>query len=73
MYEFNDYFIIQIFNAAGKVLTDGKGGFLTTKKKHLGIGISNVKEVIKKYDGDIYLESKENLFIAKIIIPRPCC
>ena len=44
--------------------------YLTTKKdktKH-GIGLQNVKRVVKKYDGSITISDKNNIFDIKIVL-----
>ena len=45
-------------------------GRYVTRKEEMGhgIGLSSVKTVCKKYDGVLQLETKEDLFLAGIVI-----
>ena len=39
------------------------------KKEHLGIGLSNVQETVKKYGGDFETEFNDTQFKTRIVIP----
>ena len=63
--------IIIIKNSYNNILEIDNDNLTTTKKnkdKH-GIGLSNIKESLKKYDGEIRIEYTENIFSVTVIIP----
>ena len=45
---------------------------LTTKKdkRHHGLGLQNVNDIVKKYQGEIELVKKMNIFAVKMIFPK---
>ena len=43
--------------------------FLSTKRGHMGIGLTNVEMVVKKYDGLFFTEAKDGRFIASVTLP----
>ncbi len=70
MHIFKEYVVIQITNSMKQRIIRERGTFKSTKSGHMGIGLLNVEDVVKKYDGNIqydYLES--DFFTVKIIFP----
>jgi len=68
LHQFNNFIIINIINSFNSLNLKGDE-FLSTKIGHTGIGISNIKSVVEKYNGNIKLEYVKNNFFTKIIIP----
>lgn len=63
-----DYLIINILNKYTKSDICPK---TTKSEKHLhGIGIHSVKQTVKKYGGEFYTEISDDIFNAKVMIPR---
>lgn len=62
-----EYLIINILNK----YTEYDGHLETTKsEKHMhGIGIHSVKQTVKKYSGEFYVEISNNIFNVKMMIP----
>lgn len=66
-----EFCIIVIENTKINKVIQKNNNFITSKKdKYIhGIGIRNVKSVVKKYFGELIIENYENKFILKIMIP----
>ena len=63
--------ILRIHNSYQKIRKNKSGAFLTTKSgRGHGLGLKNVKEIVKKYDGMLKLDCDENLFSSIVIL---CC
>lgn len=71
IYQYNEfYLIIKISNACNKVMVNKYGDFTSTKIKHQGIGIKNIKLALSNYNSHInfdYIEEKKT-FITKIVL-----
>lgn len=64
---FNDFVVIQIMNSTNG-MTQWKNGIpISNKKGSHGIGLINVENVIKKYDGNMLFEEINNVFKCSII------
>ena len=63
--------IILIDNSYNGKIIDDNGIFKTTKlyKNNHGLGITSVKKIIEKYDGDIRFNYTSNMFSVSVIIP----
>ena len=67
----NDFVMIKIENYfEGKLKTE-EGEYLTTKsdKKYHGYGIKSIKYTADRYDGAVYINTDNNWFDMKILIP----
>lgn len=53
----------EIFKKKDKILTDKKDGFMH------GLGISNIKDAVQKYDGNVVIDYTENEFVLTAMIP----
>lgn len=64
---------IEIINSCVGELLKRKGRFLTTKKEkeNHGIGLSSVKKIVEKYNGEIDIYSKNNTFHVNLILYMP--
>ncbi len=63
-------FTVRIYNTFdGKLVRQGEH-FLTRKQDHTihGLGLQHVKDVVKKYDGELVTEVEEGLFKVSILI-----
>lgn len=66
-----NYMIMKVENSFdGKLLRGLRGDGKTFKsdKKNHGIGIANIKEVVKKYDGTYLADAKDDIFRTEIYI-----
>lgn len=63
-------FILQIENPFQGEIRKEEGQILTTKedKGNHGLGIQSIKETLKKYNGSIKIETKENVFSAILLL-----
>lgn len=67
----NNFCVIKIINSKvneiikkkDKILTDKKDGFMH------GLGISNIKDAVQKYNGDVVIDYTENEFVLTAMIP----
>lgn len=69
----NNFCVIKIINSKENIIFKNKNRILTDKKDRFlhGIGISNIKEAVAKYNGDTIIEYSENEFKLTILIPLP--
>lgn len=67
----NSFYIIKIENSKVNKLRKVNFEFLTDKKDRFlhGIGLKNIRNAVEKYSGEMIVESKENKFTLKILIP----
>ena len=69
IHQYKKMLIIRLENSVGN-RPDFQCGILRSNKSgHFGIGLSNVQDAVKKYEGDIELEFNDNCFKTRIIIP----
>lgn len=63
--------VIKIENNKENQILCKNGNFITTKKdKNLhGIGLKNVSEIVKKYNGEMVVDYTDTRFIVKILLP----
>ncbi|MDF1493858.1 sensor histidine kinase [Caproiciproducens sp. CPB-2] len=69
IYQFHDMFIINLINSIQEIPVKSEEKFLSNKKNHKAIGLSNVNSSVKKYDGDINIEVEQGKFSVSIIFP----
>ena len=67
----NHFVFILLENTCGKVISNSENNYLSTKKNHQGIGMSNIKNACKKYDGSFNAHTENGHFITEILIPIP--
>lgn len=67
----NHFVFILLENTCGKVISDSENHYLSTKKDHQGIGMSNIKNACKKYDGSFNAHTENGHFITEVLIPIP--
>lgn len=67
---YNDFIAIHIINShrQDQSTTWHSGRPLSTKGKNHGIGLINVENIVKKYNGSLLLEEKEDSFHCSIIL-----
>lgn len=68
----NGFVAVKIANPIKDIPKMKDGIYETSKPNHEGIGLTNVLNAVKKYDGDFIAEIEGNQFIAKIIVSIPC-
>lgn len=64
-------FFMEVRNSfQGERIRNERGAFLTSKKekKYHGIGLKSVEGVVKKYNGQMAIDSKKNEFSIKVLI-----
>ncbi|WP_054743823.1 sensor histidine kinase [Cellulosilyticum ruminicola] len=71
IHEFNNYVVINITNSMNQVIWTNDNIFLSTKKDHLGIGLKNIEESVKKYEGNLKIDYSMNEFQVKIVLLIP--
>lgn len=66
----NDFFMIKVENSNSENVVIKNNKFITLKhdKKFHGIGLDNVRQSIEKYNGELILKDKKDIFIAKLIM-----
>ena len=66
----NDYIVLICENTYKEELRKNILGFLTTKenKKEHGYGIKIIKSIVNKYNGDMNIQEKDNIFRVVIIL-----
>lgn len=67
----NNFFVIRIENTKQNKVNI-KNNYIKTDKKNIylhGLGIKSVKDSVSKYNGEVVIDSIENMFIMKIFIP----
>lgn len=64
--QINDFVLINISNSCKEIVQHESNRFLSTKKGHLGIGLSNVKDIVKKYDGAMEIFPEKLKFTVQI-------
>ena len=67
----NHFVFILLENTCGKVEAESENNYRSTKNGHQGIGMSNIKNACKKYDGSFHAHSENGHFITEILIPIP--
>lgn len=69
IHQYKKMLIVRLENSIGD-RPDFQDGILHSNKTgHSGIGVSNVQDAVKKYEGDMELEFHDNCFKTRIIIP----
>lgn len=66
-----EYLYIKVENSYdGKIITDKNGNVVTSKndKKNHGIGILNIKEIVKKYNGRYVVETNKDTYCTKVYL-----
>lgn len=68
-----DDFVLSIQNTSPQKAMLSNGKYISSKqdKEEHGIGITNIIEVIEKYDGIFHIKNEEKQFLFSIIIPKP--
>lgn len=69
MYKYNEMIIINVINNIMQMPKQASGHFLSSKKGHKAIGLSNVQYIVEKYKGDMNITIEENKFAVSIIFP----
>jgi sensor histidine kinase YesM len=69
IYHYNDMVIINLVNSIESVPERAQGEFVSSKREHKAVGLSNVKEAVKKYSGDLNISVEQNEFSVSIIFP----
>nr|WP_319488912.1 GHKL domain-containing protein [uncultured Caproiciproducens sp.] len=69
IYQFNKMIIINLINSVEIVPIKNGGAFVSSKKNHKAIGLSNVKRTVNKYNGDLNIEIEQNKFSVSIMFP----
>lgn len=69
VYQFNNMIIINIINSVGNIPIQKDGKFVSAKKSHKAIGLSNVMTSVYKYNGDISFDVEQDKFSVSIIFP----
>lgn len=67
----NNFIVVCVENSHNGVIRADKENdrFLSTKKKHEGLGLSIIKNTVEKYKGNINIDVEEKIFRVDILIP----
>ncbi len=68
---YNYFLLIYLENTYKEINLDENHKYKSTKPNHQGIGLSNVKKSVESYNGNLQTDTKNGLFISKILIPIP--
>ena len=60
---------ITMENSSGRKPVRTKGGFLSEKVGHEGVGIGSIRQVVERYGGDVQFGWKEVVFTVKVMLP----
>lgn len=69
IHQYKKMLVIRLENSMGEKPDFQNGKIRSHKKEHLGIGLSNVQETVKKYGGDFETEFNDTQFKTRIVIP----
>lgn len=72
MRKVNEFVIINMENACVDSMSiyDAKGKVVSSKKNHMGLGLSIVEETVKKYNGFFHIRrDKKDKFVVELTIP----
>ena len=64
------FIIIHIVNPYDRIISKEHNSFLSTKKNHIGIGLTNIQNTVEKYDGIFETDTANQLFDISITIPQ---
>ncbi|MDF2672337.1 MAG: hypothetical protein K0R09_602 [Clostridiales bacterium] len=67
--KFNDFIVINISNCIDIAPISEGEEFKSTKKKHSGIGLQNVRMALEKYQGSMRINYDNKIFKVNIVIP----
>lgn len=68
IHKYNEFLIVSVKNPV-ESLNYKRDKFISTKKGHLGIGLVNVEDTVKRYDGNFKIEHYNKIFLVKIVFP----
>lgn len=70
VYQFNNMLITNLINSVDSIpMKDEQEEFISNKKNHKAIGLSNVRTSVCKYDGDMNVEVEQGKFSVSIMFP----
>lgn len=69
--QFNSFIAISISNPISDVPEKVGAVYKTTKENHDGIGLTNVKNAVKRYNGEFNATVDGNRFVVKAVISIP--
>lgn len=69
VYRHNDMLVITLINTFNAVALNDNGEYLSSKKGHKALGLSNVKQAVSNYNGDFNIQVEGNHFVSSIIFP----
>lgn len=67
----NQFVLIEVLNSRSGEVIEKNGQFVTTKQTKVGhgIGLSSVRQVVHKYDGEVLIDYNDTTFKVQIFIP----
>lgn len=69
VYQFNNMVVVNTINTFQNPVVKHGDAFLSSKKNHKALGLSNVSQAIDRYHGDINFDVEEDKFTVSIIFP----
>ncbi len=65
-------FTLVVGNSYTKAIKDAQGRFRSTKQpEHEGFGLSSIRAVAKKYNGEAFFDTKDGMFTTSVILFKP--
>lgn len=69
---FNGFIFVQLTNTfAGEIIWDANGLPVSQKGDRHGIGLENVKKVVKEYCGEVQIQTEKDVFTIEIMFSHP--
>lgn len=62
-------YVVTVVTNTYKACKEQKKLITRKDKKWHGIGLKSIKEVVKKYDGEVYINMDDQMFTLKIVVP----
>ena len=71
IHQYRNMIIIRLENALSEKPIMENEKLRSSKEGHMGVGLSNVKEAVEKYSGEVNFSYDDEIFKTRIIIPLP--
>lgn len=62
-------FLLEVRNSYGQKSADKETGTAVRKTQKHGLGLSNISDTVRRYDGTMGVEVQENIFVISVLLP----
>lgn len=70
IYKYNDMIVVTLINTFDQnTISVNDGAYLSSKGGHKALGLSNIKQAVCKYNGDMNIQVEDSCFVTSIIFP----